>query len=51
MYDIVSLLPPDDLDALRRAWAGAGALGVTKDLFLDNMLRVRSETAAVFGLF
>lgn len=40
VYDIVSLLPLEELDVLRRDWAKGGVLGVTKEQFLTNMLRV-----------
>lgn len=41
VYDIVSFLPQGDLEALRNHWVKGGTAGVTKELFLENMLRVR----------
>lgn len=45
VYDIVSFLPPGDLEVLRGDWVKGGTCGVTKELFLGNMLRVRSYKA------
>lgn len=43
VYDIVSLLPLEELDTLRRDWVKGGTVGVTKEIFLGNMLRVRQH--------
>lgn len=46
VYDIVSFLPLGDLEVLKRHWVKGGATGVTKELFLENMLRVSFAAAA-----
>lgn len=38
----MSFLPQGDLEVLRGHWVKGGTSGVTKELFLENMLRVRS---------
>lgn len=43
VYDIVSLLPLEELDTLRRDWVKGGTAGVMKEIFLGNMLRVRQH--------
>lgn len=42
VYDIVSFLPPGDLEILRGDWVKEGTGGITKEVFLEYMLRVRS---------
>ena len=50
VYDIVSFLPLGDLEVLKRHWVKGGATGVTKELFLENMLRVRTSGLCCCGL-
>ncbi|CAM9704881.1 unnamed protein product, partial [Sphacelaria rigidula] len=40
VYDIVSLLPLEDLGVLRNDWTAGGAAGINKETFLTNMLWV-----------
>lgn len=47
VYDIVSFLPVGDLELLKADWVKGGSLGVTKDVFLGNMLRVRNLSTQV----
>eukprot|EP00903_Cladosiphon_okamuranus_P013127 g12243.t1 len=46
VYDIVSFLPLGDLEVLRNLWVKGGASGITKELFLENMLRVLLQAHA-----
>lgn len=47
VYDIVSLLPLEDLDVLRRDWTMGVTPGVTKEHFLTTMLRVSGSSTAM----
>lgn len=50
VYDIVSFLPLGDLEVLKDHWVKGGMSGVTKELFLENMLRVRTFGLCCCGL-
>jgi len=43
----VSFLPVGDLELLKAGWVKGGSSGVTKDVFLGNMLRVRTLSTQV----